>query len=218
MKNLTKAILAVSQEVTAIEKSMSVGTGSSSYKAVSDSLVRNTLRPEMIKQGLVILPISVEAKTRVDRWEEVDSYSKTGAMKSKQSIFTETITKYMLVHQDSGESIELAGYGHGVDSQDKGAGKATTYALKNTLLDLFLITKGEDFDTDATHSGDMAIPKIAPDEARKNAEKAISSSNNLDVLAEVEANIKKSKILTAKDKEELSFLANERRVDFDPTK
>lgn len=163
MKNITKAILAVSEKVTAIEKSMSVGTGNSSYKAVSDSLVRNTLRPEMIKQGLVILPINVDAKTRVDRWEEVDSYSKETpkAMKSKQSIFTETITKYLLVHQESGESIELSGYGHGVDSQDKGAGKATTYALKNTLLDLFLITKGEDFDTDATHSSDMATPKVA---------------------------------------------------------
>ncbi len=160
MKNITKAILAVSKEITAIEKSMSVGTGGSSYKAVSDSLVRNTLRPEMIKQGLVILPISVEAKTKVDRWDEVDTYSKVaGATKSKQSVFTETTTKYLLVHQESGESIELAGYGHGVDSQDKGAGKATTYALKNTLLDLFLITKGEDFDTDATHSNDMAVPK-----------------------------------------------------------
>jgi hypothetical protein len=159
MEEITKAILAVSKEVTAIEKSMSVGTGNSSYKAVSDSIVRNTLRPEMIKQGLVILPISVDAKTKVDRWEEIDSYSKAGAMKSKQSIFTEAVTKYLLVHQESGESIELSGYGHGVDSQDKGAGKATTYALKNTLLDLFLITKGEDFDTDATHSNDMSVPK-----------------------------------------------------------
>lgn len=161
MKNLTKAILAVSKEITAIEKSMSVGAGNSSYKAVSDSLVRNTLRPEMIKQGLVILPISVDAKTRVDRWEEIDQYSKETpkVMKSKQSIFTEAVTKYMLVHSESGESIELAGYGHGVDTQDKGAGKSTTYALKNTLLDLFLITKGEDFDTDATSSSDMPIPK-----------------------------------------------------------
>lgn len=159
MKEITKAILAVSKEITAIEKSMNVGTGQSSYKAVSDSVVRNTLRPEMIKQGLVIVPVGVEAKTQVDRWEEADTYK--GGMKSKQSIFTEATTKYLLVHQESGESIELAGYGHGVDSQDKGAGKATTYALKNILLDLFLITKGEDFDTDATHSNDMPTPKMS---------------------------------------------------------
>lgn len=154
MKNLTKAILAVSKEVTAIEKSMQVGTGGASYKAVSDSLVRNTLRPHMEKQGLVILPVSVSAKTQVDRWEEQGQYAK-----SRQSVFTEANTKYLLVHSESGESVEIAGYGHGVDSQDKGAGKATTYALKNALLDLFLITKGEDFDTDATHSEDIAVPR-----------------------------------------------------------
>lgn len=164
MKEITKAILAVSKEVTAIEKSMSVGTGQSSYKAVSDTLVRNTLRPHMEKQGLVLVPISVNATTQVDRWEEVDQYSKETpkATKSKQSIFTEAHTKYLLIHQDSGESIELAGYGHGVDTQDKGAGKATTYALKNTLLDLFLITKGEDFDTDAIHSNEMSVPRSKP--------------------------------------------------------
>lgn len=154
MKEITKAILAVSKEVTAIEKSMQVGAGSYGYKAVSDSLVRNTLRPHMEKQGLVIVPITVEAVTHIDRWED--------GGKNKQSILTEAKTKYLLIHQESGESIELAGYGHGVDSQDKGAGKATTYALKNTLLDLFLITKGEDFDTDATHSNDISVPKNKP--------------------------------------------------------
>lgn len=163
MKEIAKAILEVSKSVTAIEKSMSVGTGSSSYKAVSDSIVRNTLRPEMEKQQLVIVPISITGNTKVDRWDEVDQYSKETpkSTKSKQSVFTEAHTKYLLIHQPSGETIELAGYGHGVDTQDKGAGKATTYALKNTLLDLFLITKGEDFDTDATHSQDMAVPKKA---------------------------------------------------------
>lgn len=158
MKNITQAILNVAKEVTAIEKSMSVGAGNASYKAVSDRLVRNTLRPHMEKQGLVVIPTSVVAKTQVERWEEVYN----GQAKSKQSIFTEAHTRYLLVHQASGESIEIAGYGHGVDTQDKGAGKATTYALKNALLDLFLITKGEDFGTDATHSNDIDVPKKKP--------------------------------------------------------
>ena len=154
LKNITKAILAVSKEVTAIEKSMTVGSGNYGYKAVSDSLVRNTLRPHMEEQGLVIVPISIDSETHIDRWDE--------GGKSKQSILTETKVKYLLMHQASGESIELAGYGHGVDTQDKGAGKATTYALKNTLLDLFLITKGEDFDTDAIHSNEMSVPRSKP--------------------------------------------------------
>lgn len=154
MKEITKAILKVMEDVENIEKGLSVGTGGASYKAVSDGDVRNALRKSMIKNQLVIVPTSVTAKTQIDRWEEESQYGR----KMKQSVLTEATTKYLLIHS-SGEQLELAGYGHGVDSQDKSAGKATTYALKNTLLDTFLITKGEAEDTDATHSNDIAVPK-----------------------------------------------------------
>ena len=59
----------------------------------------------------------------------------------------------------SGESVELVGYGHGVDSQDKGAGKSTTYALKNCLLYTFLTPVGDIDDTDLTHSNDIDTPQ-----------------------------------------------------------
>ena len=67
----------------------------------------------------------------------------------------------MLLHT-SGESIELAGYGHGVDPQDKGAGKATTYALKNTLLYTFLTPVGKIDDSDTEHSQDKPVPTSKP--------------------------------------------------------
>ena len=54
--------------------------------------------------------------------------------------------------------MQIAGYGHGVDPQDKGAGKATTYALKNALLYTFLTPVGKIDDTDTTHSNDIAPP------------------------------------------------------------
>jgi len=155
MKEITKAILQVMDDVKNIEKSMSVGTGSSSYKAVSDSLVRNTIRPSMVKVGLVIIPTTIDAKSSVARWEE--SHKDYGT-KSKQQVFTEVVCKYRLIHSASGEELEISGYGHGIDSQDKSAGKATTYALKNAILDVFLITKGESEDTDASHSDDMPVP------------------------------------------------------------
>jgi len=60
---------------------------------------------------------------------------------------------------ESGESIELAGYGHGVDPQDKGAGKATTYALKNCLLYTFLTPVGKIDDTETTHSDNIPTPQ-----------------------------------------------------------
>jgi hypothetical protein len=153
MKNLIKAVLQVMEEVKGVDKTMSVGTGNSSYKGVSDKEVKKIIGSSMKKHGLVILPIGIEPKTTIERWEEQSQYGN----KVKQSVFSEVVTKYLLCHE-SGESIELTGYGHGTDSQDKTAGKATTYALKYTLLYTFLVPTGTIDDADAHHSNDIQIP------------------------------------------------------------
>jgi hypothetical protein len=152
MKNLIKAVLSVMEDVKGIDKTMNVGTGHSSYKGVSDKEVKKVIGSSMKKHGLVILPIGIDPKTTIERWEESSQYGN----KVKQSVFTEILTKYLLCHE-SGESIELTGYGHGTDSQDKTAGKATTYALKYTLLYTFLVPTGTIDDTDNNHSNDTKV-------------------------------------------------------------
>lgn len=154
MKNLTKAVISVMKEVKGIEKDLNVGTGNSSYKGVGDQQVKKVIGDAMAKNGLCILPISVNSKTQIDRWEETSQYG----VKQKQSVLTEVETKYLLLHE-SGESVEIAGYGHGVDSQDKSAGKATTYALKYTLLYMFLVPTGKIDDADNTHSEEIPQPQ-----------------------------------------------------------
>lgn len=154
MVNLAKAILSVMNEVKGIDKSMTVGTGASSYKGVPDQEVKKIIGEAMQRNGLTILPLEVTPSTRIERWEE--SYN--GQVKVKQSIFTEVATKYLLLHE-SGESQVISGYGHGVDSQDKGAGKATTYALKYALLYTFLVPTGKIDDADTTHSDNIETPK-----------------------------------------------------------
>lgn len=150
-KNITTAILKVMDEVKGIDKSMTVGSGNYSYQGVSDQVVKEILQPAMLKNGLAIVPTNVEAKVTTERWED--------GGRQKQSTFTEVTTKYLLLHE-SGESIELAGYGHGVDNQDKGAGKATTYALKYALLYMFLIPTGKIDDADIEHSDAHEVPKV----------------------------------------------------------
>lgn len=158
MENLTKAINAVMDEINWVAKNMTVWSWNNSYKWVADKDVKQTIRESMIKNWLSILPIWWTPKIQIDRWEEVDSYSKETpkAMKTKQSIFTEIENKYLLLHT-SWESIEVYGYWQWVDTQDKWAGKATTYALKNTLLNMFLIPTW--VDTDNTHSDDLEVPQ-----------------------------------------------------------
>jgi len=105
------------------------------------------------------MPISIEDTVQVDRWEETTTYNGTPQTKTKQSVFTTVKVKYLLLHE-SGESLELMGYGHGADTMDKAAGKATTYALKNCLLYTFLTPVGAMDDTDTQHSDEMPAKPI----------------------------------------------------------
>ena len=154
MKNLIEAALQVMQECVGIDKSLTVGTGQNSYKGVGDKDVKLKIGESMRKHGLVIFPTGVEQKTSINQWEEQTQYGN----KMKQSVFTEVVCTYTLFHK-SGESVQLVGFGHGVDTQDKSAGKATTYALKNTLLYSFLVATGHIDDTDATHSDALPTPQ-----------------------------------------------------------
>lgn len=162
MKNLVEAVIKVMESCKNIEKSMTVGDGKFSYKGVSDKDVKNIVGEAMRANGLIILPTKVTPIHKIDRWEETTNY---GA-KQKQSVFTEVITEYELYHI-SGEHITLSGYGHGVDSQDKAAGKATTYAMKYTLLYSFMVATGTIDDADNTHSNDIEAPKAQPKQPSK---------------------------------------------------
>lgn len=145
--SLAEAIVRVMAEVHGVEKGMTVGDGRNSYKAVSDKDVKQTIRKAMIKHGLAIVPKAIHAESRVDRWEETNQYG----TRSRQQVFVEAKTVYTLMHV-SGQTMDIEGYGHGVDPQDKAAGKATTYALKYALLYLFLVPTGDIDDADADPS------------------------------------------------------------------
>ena len=187
---IAAAIISVMKAVKRMEKNSKVGAGtSSSYNGTKDQDVKEVFNEELAKNGLCILPIGIEESTQVDRYEETNNYG----TKTKQSVFTKVKTKYLLLHT-SGESIELSGYGHGVDSQDKGAGKATTYALKNCLLYTFLTPVGKIDDTEETHSEEIKTPQpkkepvLSPEPKKyatmtdKQAEDILNACTTLDIL------------------------------------
>lgn len=151
--NLVTATIKVMEAVKGIDKTMVIGTGQNTYKGVPDQEVKKVIGEEMTKNGLAIFPIDIQESTQLSEWDE--PYN--GQPKRKQSIFTKVTTTYLLTHV-SGEFMEVVGYGHGVDSQDKGAGKSTTYALKYLLLYLFLVPTGKIDDADITHNYDIATP------------------------------------------------------------
>ena len=172
---LAKAVIGVMSELVGVEKNMTVGSGKNSYKGVSDKDVKDNIRPLMIKHGLCILPISTDETNTVDFYDAPNQYS--GGVDRKMRVFTSVSTKYLLLHT-SGESVTLSGSGHGVDTQDKAAGKATTYALKYTLLYTFMVSVGAIDDADRVHSDDIEnvqkpIPQPTKPAAPSNANKPL---------------------------------------------
>lgn len=195
LDKLAKAVVSVMQEVRGMEKNSKVGYGNNSYDGTKDEDVKAVFNEKMAKYGLCIIPTGVSEETELSSWSDGN--------KRKQSVFTKVVTKYMLIHT-SGQSIEVAGYGHGVDTQDKGAGKATTYALKNALLNLFLTPVGRQADTDNVHSDDIEVPPkkkpLYPVERYAKAAKGIKEGKTTFELIETMFS------LTPKAKEEIESL------------
>ena len=122
----------------ALDKSMVVGTGTNSYKAISESAVLNVIKPLLKENGLVIFPI----KCVVD--ETHTEYQ--GKYGLSQRFLTKLVATYKIVDIETGESETLETIGYGTDTQDKGSGQAMTYAYKALLSKTFCLFSGEDSD------------------------------------------------------------------------
>lgn len=157
---LVAAIIKVMQAVKGMEKNSKVGSGNYGYSGTKDQDVKEVFNTALAENGLCIVPTDIQEETKIDRWMD-------GNGKPKQSVFTKVKTKYFLMHT-SGQYVELSGYGHGVDTQDKGAGKATTYALKNCLLYTFLTPVGKIDDTETTHSEEIETVQAGKSGVKKN--------------------------------------------------
>lgn len=170
-KNLHEAVINVMKSVKNIDKSMTVGEGKNSYKGVADKDVKYIIGQSMAENRLTCLPIDIFEDVKIDRWTEETQYG----IKQKQSVFTKVKVTYRLTFSVTGEYIDICGYGHGVDSQDKSAGKAMTYALKNALLYSFLVPTGAIDDTDNTHSNNIEVPVKKPSISDERFQKAINA-------------------------------------------
>lgn len=142
---LYEKMFKVMEESEAIEKNMSVGFGSNSYKAISEASVLNAVKPLLRKHKLILFPIKIEAKDMVDTFVTAKGES--------VRLMTQVKATYKIVDAESGESEILETIGNGVDTQDKASGKAMTYAYKALLQKTFCLFSGED--TDNEHSDDI---------------------------------------------------------------
>ena len=120
-----KAVYAEDQ-LAYLVKDMQVDAGRRQYKAISEEMVLEIIRPAFVKHGLIMVPHKID-------------YAREGNITSANVTFR-------IYDTDSGEFIEVACIGQGSDTQDKGAGMAMTYAQKHAFLKTFNIISGDDPD------------------------------------------------------------------------
>lgn len=140
--NLYQKIQGVSNEIRNIAKDMTVGSGSYSYKAVSDLDVTLAVKDAETKFKLCSIPIKQELVNS----EVLRTVKKNG---DEGFTFVDTIKMTIKIFDLEGtDSIEIESFGKGIDPGDKGFGKASTYARKYALLNAYKIATGEDPDSE----------------------------------------------------------------------
>lgn len=117
-------------ESSGLKKDMSVAN---QYKAISEAAVLNEIKPLLKKHKVILFPIETEV--------------------SLDGKITQLTAKYKIVDVETGQFEILETVGNGADTQDKGSGKAWTYAYKCLIQKTFCLFSGED--TDNTHSKDI---------------------------------------------------------------
>lgn len=126
MKNIHQRLAEVMSKVTYIQKDKKQGMR---YSIVSHDVVTAKVRPALLEAGIVYYPTAV-------RNEQVGNRTQCHISMAFVNI------------DDPEDFIMVESFGYGIDEQDKGPGKAMSYAVKYALLKTLGLETGDDPDMD----------------------------------------------------------------------
>lgn len=147
--NLYEKMAAITAELGTVAKNLSVSAGKNqSYKAVGERDVLDAVKPVEKKYGVYSYPFSRET-VESERLESESEYQ--GKVTKKTTFYTRLKTVYRFVNTEKpGEFLDTTVFSVGIDSQDKGDGKAMTYGDKYALMKAYKISTGDDPDQEAS--------------------------------------------------------------------
>lgn len=153
--NIHQRMLAITSELQTVAKNLIVQqTKTSSYKAVSERDILDAVKPLEVKYGVYSYPVSREIlESNLLESETTYTNPKTNetTTATKTTFMTRIKTVYRFVNVDDPDDIvETITFAEGIDSQDKGSGKAMTYADKYALMKAYKISTGDDPDQTAS--------------------------------------------------------------------
>lgn len=174
--NIYEKMSAITEELTAVAKNLSVGEGKSSYKAVGEADVLAAVKPLEVKHKVYSYPVARRI-VQEDILTTTSTYQ--GNTKETNKLFMRLETVYRFVNTEKPEEyIDITTYGDGVDSQDKAPGKAMTYSDKYALLKAYKIITGEDPDQQKSEEGKITRK---PQNAMTYRDKVIATAQELNI-------------------------------------
>ena len=139
--NILQRMAKASAEIQSVSKNLFVETGQGKgYQAVGEADIVMAVKPIEEKHGIYSYPVNREI---IDS-DVIEKQSKYGV---RTEYFMRMRTTYRFVNVDEPtDYIEVVSYSDGIDSGDKGCGKAMTYADKYALMKAYKIPTGDDPD------------------------------------------------------------------------
>ena len=161
--NVHQRLASVMAEVSYIQKEAKRGMN---YTIVSHDAVTAKVRPALLKHGIVYYPVRCEHLHNGNRAEC-------------------SLTVRFVNIDDPADYFDVPTFGYGIDPQDKGPGKAMSYAVKYALLKALGLETGDDPDTESINysENDVHEPPFNPEAAAKRIIKKFENATTYDALA-----------------------------------
>lgn len=142
--NIYAKMAAITAELKTVAKNVELSAGGGKYKAVSERDIIDAVKPLEEKYRVYSYPSGREILEAQMLQSESTYNNKTT---TKTTFFTRIMTTYRFVNVDDPKDyIETITFAEGIDAQDKGSGKAMTYADKYALMKAYKISTGDDPD------------------------------------------------------------------------
>ncbi len=128
--NIYQKIHAIASELKPLEKDGQVkerGKETPLYCYISHDAVTIAVREPMLRHGVTVIPSVLECKNDGNRTEM-------------------RISVDFVNVENPNDRVTTFAFGYGVDSSDKGPGKAYSYAMKYAYLKTFMLNTGEDIE------------------------------------------------------------------------
>lgn len=154
--NIYQRMAAITAKLQTVAKNLDVQTGGGkSYRAVSERDIIDAVKPLEAEFGVYSYPVVRETVAAEILETETTYGDKTT---KKTTFYTRIKTVYRFVNvDDPRDYIETDVFSVGLDSQDKGDGKAMTYGDKYALMKAYKISTGDDPDAEASKDTSYTI-------------------------------------------------------------